>query len=949
MPKILKIIGTIITVAALVVGVAITGGGLAIGLPATFAANVGFTAGLVGGISAFGFAAIGAAISTIGASLANAPGLDETGAGDRHIPVLDVDAPGYYVFGETAVPLTLTFEETFNNDEQVTAVFAHAWHLIDSFVSMHVDGELYTHSGGVGSGAFAGILNWRQNLGTAAQSALTLAGTSYASTAKGSGIAHSGLEWNLGNGQTKYNSVPQKISIRVIGSEMYDPRKDTSVGGSGSHDYDDPDSWEIPAVNPGNASLVALRYGIGEFSAAGELIWGVGEPKGKVDFASFIAMANVADEIRDSVRRYELGGMFPTNNNHQAFFRTWQANTGGKIARQQGKRFIWLPHDDLTSLHTITDADLVAEIPFEMEMGPDPRQLVNAGRGKYISRGDLFQPVGYPGVVEAAYETADGRRRTLPVDYSWIHDVSTAERLTRMAIRRSRFGRIFSFGVGWQGLLWPPFSILTINTVETDNSDVLVRVINRRIVSNGVCVLVCQEEHADIYDEADALGTSPPVTAAPPSVDPLAVATPAILTAAGNRQFSVMENWNFNNSEEGFTATGATLTKSTFEIEVDSTGINPLFKSAAGQAIDGATARFVRARIKRTAGSVGSWTGDLLYSTSGHGLSSSHRKTIAVDPTITGTYVTVEFDMHALDAGGTDWATNVVEQLQFEFGAAATDTFDINWILVGEKAAGAGGTPLVNMGGRRGYNALDSNTQLNSNVQKLLGSTNRNIPAGVARDLFFDGDSISFTNTWQLTPDLTFAGGALTWKKIRDADQQVVFQALNPTVSGATASIRIKGLAGAANVITETTETAPGGTPSKVIEKTVTAEAGNDVYTFRHTSNGDDCEVPVGEPRNGYTDVGFYKRVTTGGPWTQLNEIRFNSTGTFDTGFNIDGLGQDAAFGIHEEDTGPCGSNGLTDFVHVKYDTASIASDDSATPAGADALALNLVGEQDQV
>ena len=955
MPKVLKIVGTVITVAVLTIATAGFGAALAVG-GASLQGAANFGLGLVAslaGTSAGTLIAAGTIISAVGGALQKPPNLEETENVGRNTPNLDPNTFSYFVFGETVVNPSLIFEEQHGtNNDTVTAVFDHAAHKIQGFVSLHANSEAISFSGDDATGAWAGALSWKKNLGTASQSALSLSGSQWPSTAKGAGHAHSGFQWTLSHAKLS-GGIPQSLSIRVQGALCYDPRLDTTAGGSGSHRYDDPDTWSYSS----NAALVLLRYIIGERAASGKLLWGVGENQDDVDLTRFIAMANVADELRDGIPRYRLGGIFETSNDHDRFFRLWEANTGGKVSRFGGKRSCFLPHDDLISMATLSTKDRVAQTPTEFRAAVDPDDLLNTCRGRINDPANLYQPRPYPEVVESTYETEDGGRREHELDFAWVQDFETAERLARMTIRRSRYGRRWILPVNWAGELYPPFSILTVNLPSTNNTDVLVRVVERRSVSNGVHVLTLQEENASIYDDTPVLGTVPSTSAAPGSGSTIDTATPQILTQAINGQIAADTAFHFKNDTDGMTSVDCSLVTGPNVLTVTATGPTPRIVSPTIDVV-GAGATKIRMRIKRTAGS--GWDGDLFYHTSGHGEDNLFKKTIP-DFTVLNQWVTVEYDMADLTFGGTDWVDNTITKIRIDLGSDIGDAFEVNWIIIGD-IGHAPAAPSIRLdplrrfvdddektGAGRGFAALDSNTQLNALVRKNLSGVNRSLAAGLARETYFDGDSINFTNTWQLTPDLQFGGGALSYKQsVNAADQQVVFQALNPTVSGATASIRLKGLSGTPNVVTETTETV-GTTPSKVIEKTVTNEAGNDNYTFRFTVNGDDCEQPVGEPRNGFTTVGFYVRKTLGGPWTQLNEVRYNTTGTFDAVFSIDGMGQDSAFGIHEEDTGVCGPNGLSDFVHVRYDTAAVASDNTGTPTGADPLGLQVVGEQDQV
>lgn len=146
--------------------------------------------------------------------------------------------------------------------------------------------------------------------------------------------------------------------------------------------------------------------------------------------------------------------------------------------------------------------------------------------------------------------------------------------------------------------------------------------------------------------------------------------------------FTTAALWEFRASTDGWTALGATLAANADSITLSSSGGDPRLYSPPGIAIAGASYASVRARVRRLAGST--WQGSCYYSTGGHGESESFQKTIA-EPDWRG-WVVLEWDMHALTAGGTDWALSTITQFRLDLGAGAADHFEIDWVAVGKVA-----------------------------------------------------------------------------------------------------------------------------------------------------------------------------------------------------------------------------------------------------------------------
>jgi hypothetical protein len=144
--------------------------------------------------------------------------------------------------------------------------------------------------------------------------------------------------------------------------------------------------------------------------------------------------------------------------------------------------------------------------------------------------------------------------------------------------------------------------------------------------------------------------------------------------------------YNFE-SVEGWTASGCNINATYGALTVTSTGTNPIIYSPNGVSITGSVNRYIRARMRRTAGS--GWDGTLYYTTAaGHGFSESYRKTLSAPLAALNEWTVVEWDMHALTAGGTDWRDNTITRIRLDLGNTASDVFEIDWVAVGRYGPG---------------------------------------------------------------------------------------------------------------------------------------------------------------------------------------------------------------------------------------------------------------------
>lgn len=144
--------------------------------------------------------------------------------------------------------------------------------------------------------------------------------------------------------------------------------------------------------------------------------------------------------------------------------------------------------------------------------------------------------------------------------------------------------------------------------------------------------------------------------------------------------------WDFTSTTHSFSVVNATLTAGATAVRLLGTGAGSSVAirsaSAISPNIDGSVYRYVRVRASRRAGS--SYNRSLLYYvTGGHAASASYRKELEIDCEI-GQWVTYEFDMWNLTAGGDDWrnATDISQIYFYPELSSTTADWDIDFIEI---------------------------------------------------------------------------------------------------------------------------------------------------------------------------------------------------------------------------------------------------------------------------
>ena len=177
------------------------------------------------------------------------------------------------VYGKRQVGLTRVFVESSGADNQylyVAGVLCEGGGAgITAIDEVYVDDKLVTFDGSLTNGTLRGVSSSDTNFYKGGESLISIQGffgldnqsasslldetTNWTSNHKLSGLAYVALrfKWN----QDAFNGLPE-VRVTVRGKKIYDPRLDSTKGGSGSHRQDDATTWAYS----NNSSLVLLDY-----------------------------------------------------------------------------------------------------------------------------------------------------------------------------------------------------------------------------------------------------------------------------------------------------------------------------------------------------------------------------------------------------------------------------------------------------------------------------------------------------------------------------------------------------------------------------------------------------------------------------------------------------------------------------------------------------------------
>ena len=246
--------------------------------------------------------------------------------------------------------------------------------------------------------------------------------------------------------QDVFTAGPPQISAQISGAVVYDPRLDTTAGGSGAHREDDPDTWEFSE----NPALLARFYALHAN--------GLGLTAADLRLADTVADADVCDVATEftlraaggatstvDLPRYRCGYVVPTDGSpRQAFEEILESMAGrwgwgGGLLRMRAgamraavdtidQGWIW---------QRVEDGQASAE-PYVRIINGVPREnKLNAVSGTCVDPSQRWQALPFPAVRDAVLIAAEGEYPG-EVELGAVNHIAHAQHLASIAIRESQ-------------------------------------------------------------------------------------------------------------------------------------------------------------------------------------------------------------------------------------------------------------------------------------------------------------------------------------------------------------------------------------------------------------------------------------------------------------------------------------------------------------------------------
>lgn len=240
----------------------------------------------------------------------------------------------------------------------------------------------------------------------------------------------------------------QNITFKVKGKRVYDPRKDTMVGGDGPHRANDETTWEWSD----NTILCAFDYQ----RFHGYKLLGLN----KFDLPHIMEQANICDELvsyidsdgeEQTEKRFTCNGSWTFDQSPSRVLERLMSSCGGQPYRRGGKMYLQTASYHGMAEITLTDTDAAGEITITPHR--ELKDRTNTVRAAFQNPKKGYQPTDAPVVTNSIYVDRDGMELEDELQLNFTNSSTMAQRLMKYHLERNRAGMRLEFPCKSKGLL----------------------------------------------------------------------------------------------------------------------------------------------------------------------------------------------------------------------------------------------------------------------------------------------------------------------------------------------------------------------------------------------------------------------------------------------------------------------------------------------------------------
>lgn len=332
------------------------------------------------------------------------------------------------------------------------------------------------------------------------------------------------------------------IRWKVKGKRVYDPRKDSSIGGVGSHRADDSATWEYSS----NTILCALDH----LRFAGYKTI----PASKFDLVELMSESNICDEtvkykeagVEKTEKRYTCNGMFEHTSGHSTVLNGILNSCNGRVRRGGGQISLRCGSYHGPALVVLTLDD--ASGPVKYNPWPTIANRLNSVRTSIIDPNKNYVKTALEPVVDKAHQESSGLKLDAEIKVPFARTAGLAKRLCNQAMAQANAGTMV-FPTKKKGFLVHIGNTVQVSIPERGiNKEFLIVKAEPKFNPEGdwEMNLYLREESPALYpdDFIPVTDAATPNTSLPDTTKPPAPTNLAVNLDAGSNLNNGVITWN---------------------------------------------------------------------------------------------------------------------------------------------------------------------------------------------------------------------------------------------------------------------------------------------------------------------------------------------------------------------------------------------------------------------
>jgi hypothetical protein len=337
----------------------------------------------------------------------------------------------------------------------------------------------------------------------------------------------------------KLNSIPEML-FEVEGAPLYDFRLDSSVGGSGSHRWNDVTTWAF-SENPILAEYnYRMGFYTGTYGSGHDTFCGMGMSQSELDYTRYAAAADICDQTAEGEDRYRVSTFLEADNEHGDNIEELMLACAGMIVEGVTGPFPILGATQ-SSVATLTNDDLIADAPVEFRLHRPVSEVVNTVSGVYSEPNFVYAETGYSKQQLASAVTLDRRTIDYNLNLPMVPSKRQAEQLASIYLSENRFEAVKTVTVHPKWLVLEVGDWITWTDDEDGAASRIYQIVSMTILAVDnetprAVQLTLQERDEDIYAGIGAVSapTAPTRPGAPTYLQELQSFSVAPITVEGS-------------------------------------------------------------------------------------------------------------------------------------------------------------------------------------------------------------------------------------------------------------------------------------------------------------------------------------------------------------------------------------------------------------------------------